>query len=37
MQWMLIEEEGGIECAMYVGSGTIWLKTVGKGKKERGK
>jgi len=35
MQWMLIEKEGEIEHAMYVGSRTIWPETVGKGRKER--
>jgi len=33
---MLIEEEGEIECAMYIESGAIWPKTVGKERRKRG-
>ena len=36
MQWMLIEEEGEIECAMYVKSEAIWPKIVGKEREEKG-
>jgi len=32
---MLTGEEEEIECVMYVGSGGIWPKTVGKERKER--
>ena len=35
MQWMLIEEEGEIEHAMYMESGAIWPKTIGKEKEKR--
>jgi len=34
---MLIEEEREIEHAIYIGSGTLWPKTVGKERKERKK
>jgi len=37
MQWILIGEKGEIECAMYIRSGAIWPKTVGKGREEREK
>jgi len=33
---MLIEEEGKIECTMYVESRAIWPKTVGKEREEKG-
>ena len=35
MQWMLIEEEEEIEHAMYMESGAIWPKTIGKEKEKR--
>ena len=34
MQWIQTEEEEGTGHAMYVGSGAIWPKIVGKGIKE---
>ena len=37
MQWMLIGKKGEIGCTLYIESGAIWPKIVGKERKERGR